>query len=355
MRNSATKQVRVGEVLIGGGAPVSVQSMTNTPTADVKATVEQIAGLADSGCDIVRCAVPDMEAAEAIGPIKKSIKLPLVADIHFDYRLALRSLEMGADKIRINPGNIGSPERVKAVLAAAKERGIPIRIGVNSGSLEKHILTKYGGITAEALAESAAETVQMVERMDFTDIVVSLKASDVKLNYEAHMLIAERLNYPLHIGITESGTINSGKIKSAAGIGALLLAGIGDTIRVSLTGDPMEEVRFAHELLQAVGVKKSGIDLISCPTCGRTGVDLIRIAEEAEQRLKPYKELWIKEGRAPIKIAVMGCEVNGPGEAAGADMGVAYGKGRAVVFKNGEIVAACPAEKALDMLFELMD
>ena len=355
MRNLDTKQIRVGDVLMGGGAPISVQSMTNTRTGDIKATIEQIARLAEAGCDIVRCAVPDMEAADAIGQIKKAIKLPLVADIHFDYHLALRSMEKGADKIRINPGNIGSPDRVRAVLTAAKEREIPIRIGVNSGSLEKHILKKYGGVTAEALAESARETVRMVEDMDFSDIVVSLKASDVKLNYDAHMLISERLNYPLHIGITESGTVKTGKIKSAAGIGALLLAGIGDTIRVSLTGDPVEEVGFALELLEAIGIKKSGIDLISCPTCGRTGVDLIRIAEEAEERLKPYRDIWLREGRAPIKVAIMGCEVNGPGEASGADIGLAYGKGRAVVFKNGEIVASCPAEKGLDTLFELMD
>lgn len=354
MHNLETKQIRVGDVLIGGGAPISVQSMTNTRTGDIKATIEQIARLTEAGCDIVRCAIPDMEAAEAIGQIKKAIKLPLVADIHFDYRLALRSIEMGADKIRINPGNIGSPDRVKVVLTAAKDRKIPIRIGVNSGSLEKHILKKYGGVTAEALAESARETVRMVEDMDFTDIVVSIKASDVKLNYDAHMLISERLNYPLHIGITESGTVKTGKIKSAAGIGALLLAGIGDTVRVSLTGDPVEEVRFAWGLLEAIGIRKSGIDLISCPTCGRTGVNLINIAEEAEKRLKPYREIWRKEGRDPIKIAVMGCEVNGPGEAAGAHMGIAYGRGRAVVFQGGEIIATCPAEKGLDMLFDLL-
>ncbi len=355
MKRGITRQVRVGDVLIGGGAPVSIQSMTNTDTRDVKATVEQIARLADAGCEIVRCAVPDMEAATAIGSIKKVIKIPLVADIHFDYRLALRAIEEGVDKVRLNPGNIGGPEKIRAVLEAAKERNVPIRVGVNSGSLEKRLLEKYGGVTAAALAESAETMVQALRDMDFNDIVVSLKASDVKLNYDAHLIAAEKLTTPLHIGITESGTVTTGKMKSAAGIGALLLAGIGDTMRVSLTGDPVEEVLFAKELLQAVGLRKSGIDLISCPTCGRTRVDLVRMADQVEERLRPYQEKWVREGRRPIKIAVMGCEVNGPGEAAEADIGVAFGKGRGMLFRKGEPIGTWPADECIDMLFSLID
>lgn len=350
-----TRQVRVGDVLIGGGAPVSIQSMTNTNTGDVKATVEQIARLTDAGCEIVRCAVPDREAAEALGRIKKAIRIPLVADIHFDYRLALHAIENGADKVRINPGNIGAGDRVQAVLQAAKDREIPIRVGVNSGSLERPLLKKYGGVTAEALAMSALKMVQLIEDMDFHDIVVSLKSSDVKLNYDAHLLVAEQLNAPLHIGITESGTITTGKLKSAVGIGALLLAGIGDTMRISLTGDPVEEVRFAKELLKAAGLRKNGIDLISCPTCGRTKVDLVSLAGQVEERLKPYQEKWLIEGQRPIKIAVMGCEVNGPGEAAEADVGVAFGNGRGALFRKGEPVGTYPAEESLDMLFKLLD
>ncbi len=350
-----TRQVYVGDVAIGGGAPVSIQSMTNTDTGDVKATVEQIARLADAGCQIVRCAVPDMEAVIALGRIKKAIKLPLVADIHFDYRLALAAIENGADKVRLNPGNIGGPDRVKAVLTAAKEREIPIRVGVNSGSLEKGLLEKYGGVTAEALAESAMNMVKSMEDMGFHDMVVSLKASDVKLNYQAHLIAAEKLNTPLHIGITESGTVNTGKLKSAVGIGALLLAGIGDTLRVSLTGDPVEEVRFAGELLQATGLRKKGIELISCPTCGRTKVDLAGITARVEERLRPYRERWIREGRKPMKIAVMGCEVNGPGEAAEADMGVAFGGGRGALFRKGKAVGTYSAEDSLDILFGLLD
>lgn len=350
-----TRQVRVGNALIGGGAAVSIQSMTNTDTRDVKATVEQIARLADAGCEIVRCAVPDMEAAAALPSIKKAISLPLVADIHFDYRLALAAIENGADKIRLNPGNIGGPERVQAVLNAAKEREIPIRVGVNAGSLEKGLHEKYGSVTAQALAESALAMVRLIESMDFNDIVVSLKASDVKLNYDAHCIVAQELDYPLHIGITESGTVNSGKIKSAAGIGALLLAGIGDTMRVSLTGDPIEEVLFAKELLQAVGLRRSGIELISCPTCGRTRVDLVRLANQVEERLRPYQERWVKEGRKPIKIAVMGCEVNGPGEASEADMGVAFGSGRGALFRQGVSIGTYPVAESLDLLFDMID
>lgn len=355
MRKGMTRQVRVGDVLIGGGAPISIQSMTNTSTGDVKATVEQIARLTDAGCEIVRCAVPDREAAEALRRIKKAINIPLVADIHFDYRLALSAIENGADKVRINPGNIGSKDRVQAVLKAARERDIPIRIGVNSGSLERRLLEKYGGVTAEALAESAVTMTGLIEDMGFHDIVVSLKASDVKLNYDAHLLVAEQLDTPLHIGITESGTVTTGKLKSAVGIGALLLAGIGDTMRVSLTGDPVEEVRFAKELLKTAGLRRGGIDLISCPTCGRTKVDLVSLAGQVEERLKPYQEKWIKEGIKPIKVAVMGCEVNGPGEAAGADIGVAFGSGRGALFRKGVPIGTYPAEESLDMLFDLLD
>ncbi len=354
MIERTTKQIRVGDVLIGGKAPVSIQSMTNTKTGDIKATVEQIAALADAGCQIIRCAVPDMEAAEALKSIRAAIRLPLVADIHFDYRLALRSIENGADKIRINPGNIGGSDRVKMVLKAAKERGVPIRIGVNSGSLEGRLLQKHGGVTAGALAESAMDMVRFVENMDFNEIVVSLKASDVKLNYDAHLAVADRLNYPLHIGITESGTVNTGKLKSAAGIGALLLAGIGDTMRVSLTGNPVEEVIFAKELLQAVGLRKGGVELISCPTCGRTSVDLVRLASAVEERIKPYKEMTFSDNRS-IRIAVMGCEVNGPGEASQADLGIAFGKGRGILFKKGISVGSYSVEEAMDRLIKLLD
>lgn len=351
-RNS--KQVLCGNVAIGGGAPVSIQSMTNTDTRDVKATVEQIARLKDAGCEIVRCAVPDMEAAAALGQIKKAVDLPLVADIHFDYRLALSAIENGADKVRINPGNIGSPERVRAVLAAARERQIPIRVGVNSGSLEKELLEKYGGVTAEALTESALNTISQIEEMNFTDLVVSLKSSDVSLNYKAHMIIADKMNYPLHIGITESGTINSGKVKSAVGIGSLLLNGIGDTVRVSLTGDPVEEVRFAKEILKASGVRKSGINIISCPTCGRTRVDLVRITGEIEEMIRPLEEYWERKEMRPVTLAIMGCEVNGPGEAKEADIGVACGNDRGLIFRKGKVVHNCPSSEISGSLLKLL-
>lgn len=355
MKGKITNQVRVGDVLIGGGAAMTIQSMTNTDTRNIKATVEQIARLEDAGCQIVRCAVPDLEAAEAIGQIKKKIRIPLVADIHFDYRLAIKAIEQGADKIRINPGNIGDDKRIEAVLKAAKDRGIPIRIGVNSGSLEKSILNKHGGVTAEALAESAVNMVKTVEQMDFNNIVVSLKASDVRLNYDAHIIFSRASRYPLHIGITESGTVNTGKIKSAAGIGALILAGIGDTMRVSLTGDPVEEIYFAKEILSITGLRNQGIDLISCPTCGRTEVDLAAITAKVEERIEVYKKKRLSSGAKPIKIAVMGCEVNGPGEAAGADMGIAFGKSRAAVFKDGQIIGTYPPEEGLEVLFGLLD
>ena len=348
---TGTRRVWCGGVAIGGGAPVSIQSMTNTDTRDVAATVAQIRRLAEAGCEIVRCAVPDAEAATAFGQIRRQVDLPLVADIHFDYRLALSAIGNGADKVRINPGNIGSEKRVRAVLAAAKARGIPVRIGVNSGSLEQSLLMKYGGVTAEALAESALLAVRRAEETGFEDIVVSLKASDAKLNFDAHRRIAEWTDHPLHIGITESGTVQSGKVKSAVGIGALLLAGIGDTMRVSLTGDPVEEVLFAKEILKAAGLRKSGIELVSCPTCGRTRVDLAAIANQVEEKIRAMEADWKAEGRPPITVAVMGCEVNGPGEARNADLGIAFGSGRCLLFEKGEIVDRLPPEEAAEALF----
>lgn len=333
-----SRQVSCGGVLIGGGAPISVQSMTNTDTRNVEETVRQIERLTEAGCDIVRCAIPDMEAAEAFGKIKKLVKVPLVADIHFDYRLAVAAIKNGADKVRINPGNIGSSDRVKAVVDAAKERGIPIRIGVNSGSLEKEILEKYRGVTAEGLAESALKNIELIDNMGFSDIVLSLKSSDVRLNYRAHKLVFQKTDHPLHIGITEAGTVESGKAKSAIGIGALLLEGIGDTIRVSLTGDPVNEVIFASEILKALDLKKSTIRFISCPTCGRCGVDLAKITSDVETALKPVEDSMKRSGVPSFSVAVMGCEVNGPGEAREADFGVACGKGKGLIFNNGEIV-----------------
>lgn len=339
-----SRQVSCGGVLIGGGAPISIQSMTNTDTRNVTETVRQIERLTEAGCDIVRCAIPDMEAAEAFGKIKKLVKAPLVADIHFDYRLAVAAIKNGADKVRINPGNIGSPDRVKAVVDAAKERRIPIRIGVNSGSLEKEILEKYQGVTAEGLAESALKNIELIESMGFSDIVLSLKSSDVRLNYQAHKLVVQKTDHPLHIGITEAGTVESGKAKSSIGIGALLLEGIGDTIRVSLTGDPVNEVFFASEILKALDLKKSSIRFISCPTCGRCGVDLTKITSDVEAALKPVEDSLKKIGAPSFSVAVMGCEVNGPGEAREADFGVACGKGKGLIFKNGEIVKTVQEE-----------
>ncbi|MGI6748705.1 MAG: flavodoxin-dependent (E)-4-hydroxy-3-methylbut-2-enyl-diphosphate synthase [Anaerovoracaceae bacterium] len=333
-----SKQVMCGDIPIGGGAPITIQSMTNTDTRNVAETVRQIERLAEAGCDIVRCAIPDMEAAEAFREIKANVKVPLVADIHFDYRIAIASIKNGADKIRINPGNIGSRERVKAVIDAAKERRIPVRIGVNSGSLEKEILKKYNGVTAEGLVESALKNIKMIEDMDFSDLVVSLKSSDVKLNYKAYNLIHEQTDYPLHIGVTEAGTLESGKVKSAIGIGALLLQGIGDTMRVSLTGDPINEVYFAAEILKALDLRNSIIRFVSCPTCGRCGVNLSEIALEIENALKPM-EKKMKDRQLPsFTVAVMGCEVNGPGEAREAAFGVACGKGKGLIFKKGKPV-----------------
>ena len=334
----------MGNLFIGGDAPITIQSMTNTKTSDVGATVKQIHALTEAGCDIVRIAVPDMDAARAGSEIKKQITIPLVADIHFDYKLALKSMENGADKIRINPGNIGSRERVKEVVAMAQSKGIALRIGVNSGSLEKELLQKYGHVTAEALVESALGHVRILEDLNFYNTVISIKSSDVRMALKAHQLLAERTDYPLHIGITEAGTLYRGTVKSAVGIGAILLSGIGDTIRVSLTGDPVEEVKAGKEILKACGLNKKGVVFVSCPTCGRTQINLIKIAEEVEKALENCDK--------PIKVAVMGCVVNGPGEAREADIGIAGGKDSAVIFKKGEILRKVPENQIVEALLE---
>ncbi len=341
------KQIVVGGVPIGGGAPVTIQSMTNTPTRNVEATVEQIRRLAAAGCEIIRVAVPDMEAAQAVGEIKKQISIPLVVDIHFDYRLALEAVKQGCDAVRINPGNIGSPDRVAAVAAACKERGVPIRIGVNGGSLEKPLLAKFGGATPEALVESAFGHIKLLEDCDFTDICISLKSSSVPVTMGAYKLMDEKSAYPLHIGVTETGTPKMGILKSAVGIGGLLALGIGDTIRVSLSPDPVEEVYAARDILKAAGVRKEGPELISCPTCGRTQIDLIGLANEVEERLKAVDK--------PITVAVMGCVVNGPGEASAADVGLAGGVGEGLLFKKGEIIKKVPQDKLVDELFRLIE
>ena len=356
MKKNETRQVRCGDVLIGGGAPVSIQSMTNVDSRDERALTEQIARLADAGCQIVRISVPDAEAAEVFGSVKRKFqRLPLVADIHFDYRMAIEAIRQGADKIRINPGNIGGPERVREVVQAAKEREIPIRVGVNSGSLEKPILTKYGGVTAAALAESALYNLAMIEDLGYDRLVVSLKASDVTLNYEAHRLLASQTDVPVHIGITEAGTPKRGKLKSAIGIGSLLLCGIGDTMRVSLTADPVEEVLFAKEILRTLGMRTSSIDLVSCPTCGRTKINLEALANEVEAKLAPLEDALLAKGYPSIKVAVMGCAVNGPGEAREADFGVAGGDGQGLLFANGEIVrSAVPEDKLAEELLALI-
>lgn len=356
MKKNETRQVRCGDVLIGGGAPVSIQSMTNVDSRDEHALTEQIARLADAGCQIVRISVPDAEAAEVFGSVKRKFqRLPLVADIHFDYRMAIEAIRQGADKIRINPGNIGGPERVREVVQAAKEREIPIRVGVNSGSLEKPILTKYGGVTAAALAESALYNLAMIEDLGYDRLVLSLKASDVTLNYEAHKLLAAQTDVPVHIGITEAGTPKRGKLKSAIGIGSLLLCGIGDTMRVSLTADPVEEVLFAKEILRTLGMRTSSIDLVSCPTCGRTKINLEALANEVEAKLAPLEDALLAKGYPSIKVAVMGCAVNGPGEAREADFGVAGGDGQGLLFANGEIVrSAVPEDKLAEELLALI-
>ncbi len=339
-----TRQIHVGPVPVGGGAPVSIQSMCSTKTDDVSATVDQILRLEEAGCEIVRVAVPDMAAAKAVGAIKSRIHIPLVVDIHFDYKLALESAGQGADKIRINPGNIGGEDRVKAVADACRARGIPIRIGVNGGSLERELRQKYGGATAQALVESALGQAAMLERFGFTDICISVKSSSVPVTVAAYRLLSEQCDYPLHLGVTEAGTPSMGVIKSAMGIGGLLCLGVGDTLRVTLTADPVEEVYIAKKILRAAGLRKDGPELIACPTCGRTCIDLIPLAEEVERRLAGCEK--------PITVAVMGCAVNGPGEAAAADIGIAGGRGEGLLFRKGEILRKVPQEGLVDALME---
>ena len=343
-----TKEIRIGDVTIGGDNPVAIQSMCNSKTQDVKATVAQILELEEAGCEIIRCAVPDMEAAEAFSDIKKQIHIPLVADIHFDYRLAIAAMEHGADKIRINPGNIGSHERIAEVVRVAKERDIPIRVGVNSGSLEKDILAKYGGVTAEGLVESALDKVRIIEEHDYDKLVISIKSSDVMLCVDAYRMISKKTSYPLHVGITEAGTVRRGTIKSAVGLGLILGAGIGDTIRVSLTGPVTEEVRVAQEILRALGLKRSGVEIVSCPTCGRTQIDLIGLADQVEDLVSAYDHL-------NIKVAVMGCVVNGPGEAKEADIGIAGGIGEGLLIKHGEVIKKLPESELLPALKSELD
>ena len=342
-----TKQIKVGNVLVGGGAPVSIQSMTNTRTDDVEATLRQIRELAAAGCEIIRVAVPDMAAAKAVGKIKEQCPLPLVVDIHFDYKLALEAIAAGADKVRINPGNIGSEDRVKAVADACRQKNIPIRLGVNGGSLEKPLLAKYGGVCPEAMVESAFGHIRLLNKFDFDDICVSLKSSSVPMTMKAYQIMSQESNYPLHIGVTEAGTVRMGTLKSAVGIGGLLALGIGDTMRVSLSADPVEEVYAARDILKAAGIRKEGAELVSCPTCGRTRIDLISLAGEVEERLKTVDK--------PITVAVMGCVVNGPGEASAADCGIAGGVGEGLLFKKGQIIKKVPQDQLVDELFALID
>ncbi len=342
-----TKQIMVGSVPVGGGAPVTIQSMCSTPTQDVEATVAQIKRLEAAGCQIIRVAVPDMEAAQRVGDIRRSISIPLVVDIHFDYKLALACVEQGCDAVRINPGNIGSSDRVAAVAGACKERGVPIRIGVNGGSLEKPLLEKHGGVTAQALVESAFSHIKLLEDCGFEDICVSLKSSSVPVTMAAYKLMSEKSPYPLHIGVTETGTPKMGILKSAVGIGGLLALGIGDTVRVSLSADPVEEVYAARDILKAAGVRRDGPELISCPTCGRTRIDLIALANEVEEGLKAVDK--------PITVAVMGCVVNGPGEAGAADVGIAGGVGEGLLFQKGQIVKKVPQEHLVEELFRLIE
>ncbi|SER60363.1 flavodoxin-dependent (E)-4-hydroxy-3-methylbut-2-enyl-diphosphate synthase [Lachnobacterium bovis] len=347
MSRKNSKVVKIGNKVIGGNNPILIQSMTNTKTEDVEATVEQIKRLEKAGCDIIRCAVPTKEAAYAIKEIKKQINIPLVADIHFDYRLALLAIENGADKIRINPGNIGNIDKIKAVVDAAKEKNIPIRVGVNSGSLEKNIVEKYSGVTAEGLVESALDKVHLIEGLGYDNLVISIKSSDVLMSVKAHELIANKTNYPLHVGITESGTLLRGNIKSSIGLGIILNEGIGDTIRVSLTGDPEQEIITAKLILKTLGLRKGGIEVVSCPTCGRTQINLIKLANEVEELVANYP--------LDIKVAVMGCVVNGPGEAKEADLGVAGGKGEGLIIKHGEIFKKVPENELLAELKNELD
>ena len=344
MYREHTKVVQIGNKKIGGGNPILIQSMTNTRTEDVKATVEQIKRLEAAGCDIIRSTVPTLEAAQAIKEIKKEISIPLVADIHFDYKMAIAAIENGADKIRINPGNIGSHEKVKEVVKAAKERNVPIRVGVNSGSLEKNLVEKYGGVTAEGIVESALDKVKLIEDMGYDHLVISIKSSDVLMCVKAHEILAEKTNHPLHVGITESGTIINGNIKSAMGLGLILNQGIGDTIRVSLTGDPVEEIKSAKIILRTLGLRKGGIEIVSCPTCGRTKIDLIGLANQVEN--------MVEDIPLDIKVAVMGCAVNGPGEAKEADIGIAGGIGEGLLIKKGEIIKKVPEDQLLSVLRE---
>lgn len=344
MYRDHTRAVHIGNRVIGAGNPILIQSMTNTRTEDVKKTVEQIHRLEAAGCDIVRCTVPSEEAAMAIAAIKKEISIPLVADIHFDYKMAIAAMENGADKIRINPGNIGSADKVKAVVDVAKERSIPIRVGVNSGSLEKELVAKYGGVTAQGIVESALDKVHIIEDMGYDNLVISIKSSDVMMCVEAHEQLVKLTNYPLHVGITESGTVISGNIKSAIGLGIMLREGIGDTIRVSLTGDPVEEIKSAKLILRTLGLRRGGIEVVSCPTCGRTRIDLISLASQVET--------MVQEFDLDLKVAVMGCAVNGPGEAKEADLGIAGGDGEGLLIKKGEIVRKVPEEALLSALRE---
>lgn len=342
MERSITREIKIGNKVIGGNNPILIQSMTNTKTEDVAATVAQIKQLEEAGCDIIRCAVPTMEAAKAISEIKKQINIPLVADIHFDYKLAIAAMENGADKIRINPGNIGSEDRVKAVVDVAKQRNTPIRVGVNSGSLEKELVEKYNGVTAEGLVESALSKVKLIEDMGYDNLVISIKSSDVMMCVKAHELISTKTNYPLHVGITEAGTLISGNIKSSIGLGLILNQGIGDTIRVSLTGSPIEEIKSAKLILRTLGLRKGGIEVVSCPTCGRTRIDLIGLANQVENMVAGYD--------LNIKVAVMGCVVNGPGEAKEADLGIAGGCGEGLIIRHGEIYKKVKEEELLEAL-----
>lgn len=342
MYRDDTKVIHIGDRVIGGGNPILIQSMTNTPTENVEATVEQILKLEKAGCEIIRCTVPNIEAAEAIAQIKKQIHIPLVADIHFDYKMAIAAMENGADKIRINPGNIGGKENLSKVVSVAKERKIPIRVGVNSGSLERELVEKYNGVTAKGIVESALDKVRMIEEMDYDQIVISIKSSDVLMCAEAHDLLAKETNYPLHVGITESGTLWSGNIKSSIGLGMILSKGIGDTIRVSLTGDPVEEIRSAKLILRTLGLRKGGIEVVSCPTCGRTKIDLIGLANKVEE--------MVADIPLDIKVAVMGCAVNGPGEAKEADIGIAGGLKEGLLIKKGEVIRKMPENELLDAL-----
>ena len=342
-----TKVIHIGDRVIGGGNPILIQSMTNTRTEDVKATVEQIKRLEEAGCEIIRCTVPNAEAAAAVKEIKKQINIPLVADIHFDYKMAIAAMENGADKIRINPGNIGSRDRIAAVVACAKERNIPIRVGVNSGSLEKNLVEKYGGVTAEGLVESALDKIGIIEDLGYDNMVVSIKSSNVMLCARAHELLAAKCQYPLHVGITEAGTLYGGNIKSSVGLGIILSQGIGDTIRVSLSGDPVEEIKTAKLILKTLGLRKGGIEVVSCPTCGRTKIDLIGHANQVETLVQKYP--------LDIKVAVMGCAVNGPGEAKEADIGIAGGDGEGLLIKKGEIIKKVPESELLNVLKSELD